>query len=152
MADITGAYIAGLIISKNKRVAYISSRFETLSYMFLSPMFFASIGLKVVLPKMSGSIILFAAILLVVAILTKIVGCGLGAKMCRFNNAEAMQVGCGMVSRGEVGLIVASIGVREQIIAPEVFSVVVVLVLLTTLIAPPLLRGVFASTASRRTV
>ncbi|HQH62745.1 MAG TPA: cation:proton antiporter [Clostridiales bacterium] len=145
VADITGAYIAGLIISKNKRVAYISSRFETLSYMFLSPMFFASIGLKVVLPKMSGSIILFAAILLVVAILTKIVGCGLGAKMCRFNNAEAMQVGCGMVSRGEVALIVANMGASTGLMSSIYFGPLIVTVIVTTIIAPILLKISFRS-------
>lgn len=80
VADITGAFIAGLIISSAQRTHYIASRFETLSYMLLSPIFFASIGITVVLPQMSVSIILFTVLLTLVAILTKIIGCGLGGK------------------------------------------------------------------------
>jgi Kef-type K+ transport system membrane component KefB len=90
-------------------------------------------------------------VLLAIAVLSKVLGAGLGARLAGFTNQQALRVGVGMVSRGEVGLIVASIGVREGLIGPDVFSVVVVLVLLTTLIAPPLLRGVFPSTAGRRT-
>ena len=89
VADITGAFIAGLIVSNIPRSTYISSRFDTLSYILLSPIFFASIGLKVYLPHMSGAILVFTALLLLVAILTKILGCGLGARLCRYTNREA---------------------------------------------------------------
>ena len=82
VADITGAFIAGLIISKTQKTQFLASKFDTLSYLLLSPVFFASIGLKVELPNMTASIVLFAVILVVVAILTKVIGCGLGAKVC----------------------------------------------------------------------
>ena len=81
-----------------------------MSYLLLSPVFFASIGLKVNLPQMSVSIIMFAVVLTVVAVLTKIVGCGLGAKICGYKNYQAKRIGVGMISRGEVALIVASKG------------------------------------------
>ena len=83
VADITGAYVAGVIISSTSRVTYITSKCEDLSDMLLSPCFFASIGAKVVLPQMSTSIIIFSVLLMIWAMLSKVIGCGLGAKMCR---------------------------------------------------------------------
>jgi len=107
VADITGAFIAGLIISNTSKSDFVLKKFDTMSYMLLSPVFFASIGLKVELPKMSTAIVGFAVILTIVAILTKIVGCALGAKMCGYKNYQCARIGVGMISRGEVALIVA---------------------------------------------
>ncbi len=143
VADITGAYIAGLVISNSKFSEYISSRFETVSYVLLSPIFFASIGLKVVLPEMTIEIILFAVILTVVALLTKIIGCGAGAKVCRFNGRESLQIGCGMISRGEVALIVASKGASLDIMSSTMFGPIVIVVVATTIVAPILLKLTF---------
>lgn len=106
VADITGSFVAGLVISSTSKTKYIAHRFDTMSYLLLSPIFFASIGLKVTLTNMTPTIIIFAVVLLVVAILSKVVGCGLGAKICRYTNKEALQIGVGMISRGEVALIV----------------------------------------------
>ena len=113
--------------------------------MLLSPVFFASIGLKVSLPGMSTSIIVFSVLLLIVAILTKIVGCGLGAKMCRYSNAEALQIGCGMISRGEVALIVANKGAALGLMSTTFFGPIIITVVATTIIAPILLKLVFRS-------
>ena len=88
VADITGAFIAGLVISDSNRSNYLNSRFETLSYMLLSPIFFASIGIKVQLTAMTKTIFIFAILLLLVAILSKVFGCALGAKLCRYSNRE----------------------------------------------------------------
>ena len=145
VADITGAFIAGLVISNSKRSGYIASRFETVSYMLLSPMFFASIGIKVVLPQMSLQVILFAAALVVVAVLTKVIGCGLGARLCRFSGKESLQIGVGMISRGEVALIVASKGAAIGLMSSSFFGPVVVTVVITTIITPILLKLVFKS-------
>ena len=90
VADITGAYIAGLVLSSNKETIYITKRFETLSYILLSPVFFASVGLNVKLPDLNGEIVIITIALIVVAILTKIIGCGLGAKLCGYNNMESI--------------------------------------------------------------
>ena len=95
VADITGAFFAGLALSGTKKSEYISKRFDTLSYLLLSPIFFAGIGLKVELPKMNGEIVLFTVLLCVVAALTKVIGCGLGAKICKYTSKESLQIGVG---------------------------------------------------------
>ena len=143
VADITGAFIAGMVISNTEHSKYIAARFETLSYIFLSPIFFASIGLKISLPDMTGSIILFSVLLVIVAILTKIVGCGFGAKMCKFTNHESIQIGAGMVSRGEVALIVATKGAALGLMSSVFFGPVIIMVVATTIVAPILLKLAF---------
>ena len=145
VADITGAFVAGLALSNGPRATYLSNRFDTLSYMLLSPVFFASIGLKVVLPKMSASIILFAVILLIVAVITKVIGCGLGAKICKFSNKDSLRIGVGMVSRGEVDLIVASKGAAVGLMNEKYFAPIVIMVVVTTIITPILLKFVYKS-------
>lgn len=145
VADITGAFIAGLIISNTQRTKYIASRFSTLSYILLSPMFFASIGLKVELPKMSMMIIIFAVVLVVVACLTKVVGCGIGAIVCKYSKSESVQIGVGMISRGEVALIVANKGDAVGLMSSNFLGPVIIVVVATTIIAPILLKIVFAS-------
>lgn len=143
VADITGAFIAGMVISNTQHSKYIAARFETLSYTFLSPIFFASIGLKVSLPDMTGSIILFSVLLVVIAVLTKIVGCGFGAKLCKFTNQESIQIGAGMVSRGEVALIVATKGASLGLMSTVFFGPIIIMVVITTIIAPILLKLAF---------
>ena len=143
VADITGAYFAGLIICNTKRSKYIASRFETLSYILLSPIFFASIGLSVELPSMTMTIILFSVLLLIVAILSKIIGCGLGAKLCGYSNEESTQIGVGMISRGEVALIVANKGSALGIMSPVFFGPTIIIVIVTTIVTPILLKIAF---------
>ena len=143
VADITGSFVAGLVISSTSKTKYIAHRFDTLSYLLLSPIFFASIGLKVNLTDMTPMIIVFAVVLLVVAILTKIAGCGLGAKLCKYTNKESLQIGIGMVSRGEVALIVADKGLNLGLMSNSLFGPIVIMVVITTVITPILLKFVF---------
>lgn len=143
VADITGAFFAGLAISGTNKADYVTKRFDTLSYLLLSPIFFASIGLKVVLPKMNLEIVLFTLIICVVAILTKVIGCGLGAKICKYSNKESLQIGVGMISRGEVALIVANKGEAVGLMSDKFFAPIVIMVVLTTIITPVLLKVVF---------
>lgn len=143
VADITGAFIAGLIISNTVKREYIGQRFETMSYLLLSPIFFASIGLSVEIESMSISLIVFSIALLVMAIVSKIVGCGLGAKLCGYSNKQCLQIGTGMVSRGEVALIVASKGAALGLLSTELFAPIVIMVVVTTIITPILLKVVF---------
>lgn len=143
VADITGAYIAGMIISMTQKEPYIASRFDVLSYLYLSPIFFANIGLKVSLPEMNSTIIVFAIVLTITAILTKVIGCGLGAKLCHYKNYQALRIGVGMISRGEVALIVANKGEALGLMGSQLMGPVVVVVILTTIIAPILLKPVF---------
>ena len=144
VADITGAFIAGLIISNNKKSEYIDSRFETLSYMLLSPIFFASIGIRVEITGMNLDTIIFTVILLIIAILTKIIGCALGAKLCNYSIHESVQIGAGMVSRGEVALIVANKGIAVSLINTSFLTPIVIVVVITTVITPVLLEIAFS--------
>lgn len=123
VADITGAFIAGLILSPISKKYYIEEKLDTVSYAFLSPIFFASIGLKVVLPNMTFTVVLFAIVLTIVAVISKIIGCGLGCKLFDYTNREALQVGIGMVSRGEVALIVANKGFSAGLIGTSVLVI-----------------------------
>lgn len=143
VADITGAFFAGLAISGTNKADYVTKRFDTLSYLLLSPIFFASIGLKVVLPKMNLEIVLFTVIICLVAIITKVIGCGLGAKICKYSNKESLQIGVGMISRGEVALIVANKGEAVGLMSDKFFAPIVIMVVLTTIITPVLLKVVF---------
>lgn len=146
IADITGAYFAGLILCQLKLQSYVNRKTEILSYMFFSPVFFASIGLKTSLSAMSGAVLVFSAVLLLVAILSKVMGCGLGAKLCGFSGKDSMQIGVGMISRGEVALIVAQKGSQCGLLNNNLFGAVVLVVIVTTLITPVLLKVVMRET------
>lgn len=148
VADITGAYIAGLVLSSNKETIYITKRFETLSYILLSPVFFASVGLNVKLPDLNGEIVIITIALIVVAILTKIIGCGLGAKLCGYNNMESIQIGSGMITRGEVTLIIASKGLALGLMSSYFLTPVILMVVLTSIFTPILLKIVFSKDKS----
>lgn len=143
VADITGAYIAGLIISNTAKSPYLDAKFDTISYVLLSPVFFASIGLKIELPEMTGSIIMFSVMLTLVAVLSKVIGCGLGAKLCGYENYQSIRIGVGMISRGEVALIVASKGQQLGMLGDNFLGPVVIVVVITTIITPILLKPVF---------
>lgn len=142
IADITGAYFAGLMLSDHSETrTYIVKRINTMSYMLFSPIFFASIGIKTQLAGLDGNLILFAVVLTVVAILTKIIGCGLGARLTGFKTYDSIGIGLGMVSRGEVALIVAQKGSMAGLIAGNMFPAVVLMVIVTTLVTPLLLKA-----------
>lgn len=136
--------MAGLIISNVRRSTYLQSKFDTMSYLLLSPVFFASIGLKVDLPGMSPAIIGFAVALCIVAIVTKVIGCGLGAKLCGYKNYQVKRIGIGMISRGEVALIVASKGSALGLMGSALLGPVILVVVVTTIVTPVLLKVVFA--------
>lgn len=143
VADITGAYVAGLVISYSSKREFIYHEFDTVSYMLVAPVFFASIGLKVELSSMTTNILVFTVLLVVIATLTKIIGCGLGAKIMGYTGKESLQIGVGMISRGEVALIVANKGESLGLISDELYAPIVVTVVITTIITPILLKVVF---------
>ena len=141
IADITGAYFAGLILCNLLEAReYINKKVNILAYMFFSPVFFASMGIKTELDGMTGSLLIFSFPLLAVAIITKIIGCGLGAKLMGFNWSDSLSIGLGMVSRGEVALIVAQKGAQVGLIDSSLFPPIVLVVIVTTLITPILLK------------
>ena len=143
VADITGAYVAGLVISCTPRAAYIQSKFEPLSFLLLTPVFFASVGIKAEVDGMTGSLVLFSVLLLIVSIVTKIIGCGLGAKLCGFSGKESLQVGVGMVCRGEVALIVANRGLELGVLSAAMMAPVIITVVGGTILTPVMLKLVF---------
>ncbi|TCT13998.1 sodium/proton-potassium antiporter GerN (CPA2 family) [Natranaerovirga pectinivora] len=141
--DITGAYIAGLIVCNTVESDYIEHKLEVLSYMFFAPMHFAYIGINTVIGPMEGRIILFIAVLSIVAILTKIGGCTLGAKLSGFKGKQSVQIGIGMVCRGEIALIIANRGYNLGLISEKYFVPVIIVIIITTLITPLLLKLAF---------
>lgn len=141
IADITGAYFAGLMLSDlTDTKMYVAKKIDVMSYMLFSPIFFASIGIKTELSGLDGNLILFAVTLTVIAILTKIIGCGIGARITGFGTYDSFGIGLGMISRGEVALIVAQKGSLAGLISGTLFPAVVLMVIVTTLVTPLLLK------------
>lgn len=143
MAAITGAFIAGLMFARTPEKEHIERGVRSLSYSLFVPIFFVSIGLGINLREIDNNALVLLIAISAVGILGKILGSGLGAKLAGFTTLESLQLGAGMVSRGEVGLIVATLGMNEGYVQASVFSAVVGMVIITTLITPPLLRGLF---------
>lgn len=143
VADITGAFIAGLVLSRNKETSYISNRFDTLSYMLLSPIFFASIGMNIEIPEMSVAILIMTVVLLLVAMLTKVIGCGIGAKICGYKNNDVVKIGVGMMVRGEVALVIANKGIKLGIMNTYFLTPVIVMVIVTAIITPIALKRLY---------
>ena len=141
IADITGAYFAGIVMCRLSSARdYVASKTNVLGYMLFSPLFFASIGIKTNLEGLTSTMAIFAVVLTIVAILTKIIGCGIGARIMGFQTYDAFSIGLGMVSRGEVALIVAQKGEQAGLIDPHMFPPIVLVVIVTTLVTPILLK------------
>ncbi len=139
VAAITGSYLAGVLLTRTSFKTRIDEGVHPLTYSLLVPVFFISIGLRANGREL-GPHAAFTIVLLLVAVAGKIVGCGALARICGFSNRESLRVGIGMISRGEVGLIVAGYGLSHGVIGQDVFSAAVIVVLGTTMITPPLLR------------
>jgi len=149
LADITGAYIAGVAFCSTRCVEYLESKTHWLSYMLFTPVFLANIGIHTSFNGMTSSMILFTVLLVVVAILTKFLGCGLGAKLSKFTNRESAQVGAGMVARGEVSFIVATKGIALGYLGSIMYPSIIMVVLITVLITPLLLKAAYPKEASQ---
>jgi Kef-type K+ transport system membrane component KefB len=144
LANITGAYIAGIAFCNTRCVESLEANTHTLSYMFFTPIFLANIGLNTSFSGMNGGMVLFTLLLVVAAVVSKLAGCGLGAKICKYTNRESLQVGVGMVARGEVSFIVFSKCVAVGYLSSMLFPSVIVVVLITVLITPIWMKIVFA--------
>ena len=143
VADIIGAFSAGMIISISPKGQYIASKFDTISYLLLTPIFFANIGLEVVLPAMSMKLVIFTVALVAVAVISKLFGCGIGAKLCGLNTRQSYQIGLGMVCRGEVALIVADKGVSLNLISEDYLGPIIIMIIVCTILAPIFLKDAF---------
>lgn len=144
MAAITGAFLGGLVFSRSPLKERIETGISSLSYSLFVPVFFVNVGLAANARDLTGERLWLLLAAIVVAVISKVLGAGLGARLAGFTNLESLQLGAGMTSRGEVGLIVASVGIAEGIISPDIFSVIVAVVIVTTLLTPAMLRGLFA--------
>ncbi|MBI4277206.1 MAG: cation:proton antiporter [Armatimonadetes bacterium] len=143
VASITGAYIAGVLVTEAGFREEIEHRLRAFTYAILVPVFFVSIGLQTDIRMLAMRDLPFAVLVIVAAVAGKVLGCGGGALAGGFSRAEALRVGVGMVSRGEVGLIVAGIGLGSGLLDARGFAVAVLMVLVTTLLTPVLLRATF---------
>ena len=144
IADITGAYVAGIILCSVRDSSYIEEKMEVSSYMIFGPVFFASIGLKTNIDNVDGSILLFSLGFVAVALITKIVGCGLMAKLCKFRFQDSLKIGVGMMTRGEVALIVAQKGLSVGLLTPVYFTSVILLIIVSSISTPIILKLLYA--------
>jgi len=148
VAAITGSYVAGVLFTGTTFKKRIDEGVHPLTYSVLVPVFFISIGLRVNGREL-GPQALFTIVLVLVAIVTKAIGCGAVANICGFSRLDSLRVGVGMISRGEVGLIVAGYGLSHGVVGQSVFSASVIMVLATTMITPPLLRLTYPKARKR---
>jgi len=142
MAAITGAFLAGLMFARSPERENLEPRISALAYGFFVPIFFVDIGLsvdiKAIFPTLG-----FTLLVILVAVASKLLGAGLGARWAGFSWRESTQLGAAMVSRGEVGLIIAAVGLSAGLVSDSVFASIVGMVIVTTLITPPMLRSLF---------
>jgi Kef-type K+ transport system membrane component KefB len=148
MAAITGAFIAGLMFARSPEKQHLESGLHALGYGFFFPIFFISIGLSLNLRDLQLDALWLLIAISILGIVGKLLGSGIGAKIAGFSTLESIQLGAGMISRGEVGLIVASVGMTQGLVNDSEFSAVVGMVVVTTIVTPPLLRALFPKNKS----
>lgn len=144
IADITGAYAAGIILCSLKDAEYINTKAHISTYMIFAPIFFVGIGLKTTFSAMNGKFLLFSLCFVIIALLTKIIGCGFMAKLCRFNWSDSLKIGVGMMTRGEVALIVAQKCLSVGMISSEYFTAVILLIISSSVMTPIILKFLFS--------
>lgn len=140
IADITGAYVAGVVLCNLSDNEYIESKVDVSSYMFFGPIFFASIGLKTSFDSVNGKMIAFCICFVIVALLAKVVGCGLISRLCKYSAADSLKIGVGMMTRGEVALIVAQKGLAAGLLTADYFTAVILLILVSSILTPIILK------------
>ena len=143
IADITGAYVAGIILCSIRDSDYIAEKMDINSYMLFGPIFFASIGLKTDITNFSSAILIFSIAFVLVAMITKIIGCGLMAKLCRFSTTDSLKIGVGMMTRGEVALIVSQKGLSVGLLDPVYFTSVILLIIISSVLTPIILKYLY---------
>jgi Kef-type K+ transport system membrane component KefB len=144
VAMITGSFMAGMFAGRSQVHVRALEGISSLTYGFFVPIFFVNIGLHANIWSLSGNLVLITALLTLVAVISKVLGSGLGARLGGFDNGQSLRLGIGMISRGEVGLIVAQLLVSARVVPQDIITVAVIMVLVTTLVTPPLLRASFA--------
>lgn len=144
IADITGAYVAGIILCSIQDSAYIARKIDISAYMIFGPIFFASIGIKTSIGAMTGTLLLFSIGFVIVALVAKIIGCGLMGRLLGFQGKDSLKIGVGMMTRGEVALIVAQKGLAVGMIDASYFTAVILLILVSSVATPIILKTLYA--------
>lgn len=144
IADITGAYVAGIVLCRLRDSEYIEEKMDINSYMIFGPIFFASIGLKTSISKITWDFVLFTVGFVLVALISKIIGCGFASRLCGFKGNDALKIGVGMMTRGEVALIVAQKGLTEGMISSQYFTAVILLIIVSSIATPIILKLMFS--------
>ena len=140
IADITGAYAAGIILSSIKDSDYVAQKMDISSYMIFGPIFFVNIGLKTSFADMTGELIVFSILFVIVSLITKVIGCGFTAKLAKNSWKDSLKVGVGMMTRGEVALIVASKGLNVGLMDQKYFVAVILLIICSSIVTPIILK------------
>lgn len=143
VAAITGAYFSGVVFSMTNHRHKVSHEINRIANIMFTPVFFISIGMGVDLAS-AMTALGFGSVFIILAVLGKIVGCGLGARMTGFGGRQALQIGFGMIPRAEVAIIIANLGLKMGVISNHVMASVILMVLVTTLITPSLLKWSFS--------
>ncbi len=149
IADITGAYIAGIVLCNLSDNTYIERKVDVSSYMLFGPLFFASIGLKTNFDSMDSTLFAFCICFVIVALVAKIIGCGLAAKLCRYTFSDSLKIGVGMMTRGEVALIVAQKGLTAGLLTADYFMAVILLILFSSISTPIILKFLYTRDEKR---
>ncbi len=144
VADITGAYIAGVILCSTKDSNYIQRKMDVNSYMLFGPVFFCSIGLQTSIQNVDLPLILFSVAFVIVGMLSKVVGCGGISRLLGFKGMECLKIGCGMMTRGEVALIVAQRGLAAGLLSSEFFTAVILLIIISSVSTPLVLKALYS--------
>lgn len=141
VADITGAYVAGIMLGGTlQETPYVENKADMLGYMFFSPIFFATIGMNLDFSGFSSSFVLFGACYVVVALVGKLGGCALAARLCRYSGKDSLRVGIGMMVRAEVVLICTQKGIDGGLVDPAVYPFVFIIIIATSILAPLFLK------------
>lgn len=141
VADITGAFVAGLVLSRNPDAKYIDRRSDIVSYMIFTPVFFANIGITSDFSGIVGSMVLFGGLFILAGMIGKVFGCGGAALCCKFSLRDSMRVGVGMMPRAEVALVCAQKGVDSGMISSSILPFIVLLIVITSFLTPILLKS-----------
>ena len=144
IADITGAYLAGVVLCNLSDRDYIERRIDISAYMVFAPLFFTGIGLKTSFGSMNTKLVIFSILFVLVALGAKVIGCGGSALFLGFKKKDALKIGIGMMSRGEVALITAQKGLAAGLLSADFFSAIILLIIVSSIVTPIFLKRVYS--------
>lgn len=143
VADITGAFVAGIVLSGNPESDYIERRSDIMGYMLFTPVFFANIGITTEFGMIDGKIVLFGIFFILAGLCGKVIGCGGAAMLCKYSKIDSLKVGIGMMARAEVALVCAQKGVEYGMISTSIMPFIVILIIVSSFVTPIILRKLY---------